>query len=472
MSTEVVMRPDPNLRDSNVAPLDAQLKKIDAELQVLKKRINAKPKVASDEDQERKTVQTAIAKIIKEQSSIRGKRVELQNTIKGLEASTKRMTLEVSNRLGNKNGSATMEEVKLKIDEISRQLASKELTLVGERELQLEKNSLLKLRTVLVFVEPIKKSIGNEEVKITALKDQFSKLNLRDVTGRLETEMKKLSEIQNKAAIGINRRQALFIKRALLYKQRDQVYNDIRTIRNDFDKEFRAYVKKNDEEALEREQANKLRQLLKEKEEKLAILQIKLSEASLPAYATEISNIQSCLLALDPTYDMPTKKVFEINDSTLNVQNNVKVRIPVQNDDLEPAESVYQEEHHSTAPSKSRKFKKIEESSSTESLTPESNKFTLDPTLISSLAELDVTVPINIQQVKRSIMELKTKLEKYTSGQDNVTLKNISIVEVQIQKVIDEYAQREEDIKKIVTQTKNSTRSKSKRTARVVNKEI
>ena len=215
-----------------------------------------------------------------------------------------------------------------------------------------------------------------------------------------------------------------------MYKKRDEVYSQIRKIRADFDNEFKAFKNKLEKQRLKREEEEKLSKVLEEKDAKLGKLQEKLTHARIPAFTYEIEAIENTLVILDPTFEKPKKNVLQEleNGAAEPVMSNA----PVNNDGLVLVEKK-DDSYNRVAPSKSKKHKKksqsAKEPSSQNLFTKVDGKITLEPTLIATLAELDVTVPITQDDVATSVEQLKKKLEEFKSNQDEQTEKNIKAVE-------------------------------------------
>lgn len=439
MSQARIKRPDVSVRDKKLEVYNTQLKKIDGEIAILRKQIEQN-QISDVTQNERKKLQEKTREIIRTQADLKSRRNAVHDRIKQLDANMKRKTGEINEKLGRKAKYSTTAEVKQRINEIEEAISSGDLTLVDEKRLVKEMQALNKLNKDLVAVEPVKKSIDNDKQQIASLKEELSQLNPREVSDKFEQTQEKLNSLQSKTQGIYDKRQTLFTKRTALYKKRDEIYAQIRKIRADFDGEFKSYKQKLEKERMKREEDQKLSKLLEEKDAKLGKLQERLTHAKLPAFSSEIGAIESALLVLDPTYEKPQRKLFD--DDKKPAQPAKKV----EDADLVPINK--KEDFSNTEPSKSKKLKKKQQSQQANGSSANSNhEFTLEPTLIAALAELEVTVPITQEQVGTTVSQLKEKMESYTSKQDEQTEKNIEQVEKQISQLEIDYSEREKQVK-------------------------
>lgn len=438
-------RPDVGVRDKKLETLNAQLKKIDNEVAILRKQIDQN-QVGDSTQQERKKLQEQTREIIKTQADLKSRRNAIHDNIKQLDGHIKRKTAEINDKLGRKAKYSTPGEVKQRISEIEDQISSGDLSLIQEKLLVKEMQSLNKLNKDLVAIEPIKKSVDQDKIKIAELKEELNQLNPKEVSAKFEQTQEKLNSLQSKTQGVYDKRQVLFNKRSALYKKRDEIYAEIRKIRADFDNEFKSFKQKLEKERLKREEDQKLSKLLEEKDVAVGDVQERLNHAKLPAFTYEIEAIENALTVLDPTYEKPKKNIFGDEVKTngpqpaKKVEDNGLVMVTKKTDDI----------FSNTAPSKSKKHKKKNQSNGQKASITESadGKFSLEPTLIATLAELDVTVPISKEEIATAVEQLKKKHEDFLSKQDEQTDQNIAAVEKELKDLELDFAKREEQIKK------------------------
>ncbi|SCW03438.1 LAFE_0G10418g1_1 [Lachancea fermentati] len=433
-----IKRPDVGVRDKKLEVLNAQLKKIDTEVQAIRKQIDQN-QVSSGAQDERSKLQQQLRDIIKTQSDLKSRRQAIHDKIKELDNALKRKKGEIAAKVGSKAQYQSVDDIKARLSEIDRDISSGDLSLVQEKLLVKEMQALNKLTRDFQAVEPVKKSMDKDRETINALKQELNELNPREVSAKFEATQKKLNDLQGKNQVVYDKRQTLFNKRSALYKKRDEVYAQITQIRSDFDNEFQAFRSKLEKERLKREEEQKLSKLLEEKDNAMGKLQEKLTHARQPAFTFEIEAIENVLCVLDPTYVKPAKHVLDVPATASTPKAQIR---KVEADDLVPIVKE-KEEFFSTTP-KSKKNKKKNASSASAA----SSKFSLEPTMIATLAELDVTVPLGKEDVPKTVEQLKAKHEEFLSKQDEQTEKNIAAAEEDLKKLELEYAQKEEQVKK------------------------
>ncbi|CCE61960.1 hypothetical protein TPHA_0B02880 [Tetrapisispora phaffii CBS 4417] len=420
-----IKRPDVAVRDRKLDTLNVQLKKIDNEIAILKKQID-QTQVNDVQQDERNKLNTKTKEIIKTQAELKTKRNAIFENIKLLDSQIKRKTAEIDEKLGsssaakkNKSRYNSAADIKLRLVEIDEAISSGELSLVEEKLLVKESQQLNKLQKDLSLVEPIKKSIEEDRSKIAEMKEELNAMNPKELSSQFDEAQKQLNALHEKTQGVYDKRNTLFNKRSLLYNKRDEIYQQIRKIRQDFDNEFKAFRSKLENERLKREEDEKLSKIIEEKEEKLSKLQDKLLHAKQPAFTFEIEAIENSLTVLDPSYVKPKKEIFE-QESSLATSAPVR---KVEND-LVPIKKENDDIFYNTVPSKSKKFKKKNQNKQAQAATLSADgKFSLEPTLIATLAELDVTVPISQDDVSKTIEQLKKKHEDFVARQDEQTEK-------------------------------------------------
>ncbi|CAR22691.1 Bfr1p [Lachancea thermotolerans CBS 6340] len=435
-----VKRPDVGARDKKLDVLKSQLKKIDTEIASLRKQIDQQ-QVASGAQDQRSQLQNELRGIIKTQSDLKSRRQAIHDQVKALDAELKRKKTQIGAKVGGKSQYQSVDDIEARKRAIDADISSGELSLVEEKLLVKELQSLNKLARDLQAIEPIRKSMEDDKSRIAALKQELNELNPKEVSGKFETTQKKLNDLQSKNQTLYDKRQTLFNKRSALYKKRDEVYAQISQIRSDFDNEFKAFKHKLEKERLKREEEQKLSKLLEEKDAVVGKLQEKLTHARQPAFTYEIGAIENVLCVLDPSYVKPAKHTLEVPADSNVAKAPVR---KVEADDLVPI--VKEKEEFFAMGTKSKKNKKKQGSSSQSPAS--SGKFSLEPTMIATLAELDVTVPLNKEEVPKTIEQLRAKHEDFTARQDEQTEKNIAEAEAKLKELDLEYAKKEENVRK------------------------
>ncbi|SCV05740.1 LANO_0H14136g1_1 [Lachancea nothofagi CBS 11611] len=455
--TSNIKRPDVGTRDKKLDVLKTQLKKIDTEVQAIRKQIDQQQAGGNGQDQ-RQVLQNELREIIKTQSDLKSRRQAIHDQIKALDSELKRKKAQIGTKTGGKGQYQSTEDIAARKQTIDSEISSGDLSLVEEKLMVKEMQALNKLQRDLQAIEPVRKSMDDDRAAIAALKQELNDLNPKDVSNKFETTQQKLNEVQSKNQTVYDKRQTLFNKRSALYKKRDEVYSQITQIRSDFDNEFKSFKLKLDKERLKREEDQKLSKLLEEKDAVVGKLQEKLLHARQPAFTYEIGAIENVLCVLDPTYVKPAKHQLEVPaDSTAVTKLTVR---KVEADDLVPI-VIEKAESFFSGGSKSKKNKK-KQASPSNSATASNGKFSLEPTMIATLAELDVSVPLNKDEVPKTIEQLNAKHEDFVSRQEEQTEKNIASAEAKLKELDLEFSKKEEAVKAELEQKRVKEQEESK----------
>lgn len=428
-----IKKPDVGARDKKLEPLNVQLKKIDQDIALIRQQID-NTDFSEGAKSSKEKLQTELKEIIKTQSDLKNKRQQIHDQIKFLDGQIRRKSGEINDLVGKNKRFQNVGQIKQRLAEIDDEIASGDLSLVEERLRVKEMQNLHKLSKDFQVVEPIRKSIEEERAQIDELKKQLNELNPRDVATKFETVQAQINELNSKNQVVYDKRKTLMAKRSALYNKREEIYAQIRKIRGDFDNEFKNFKKKMDEERLKREEDEKLSKILEEKDEKVGKLKENLNNAKKPAFTFELEAIENALTVLDPTYVKPSHSIFE-NDSTAS-QTATPAKA-VNSEGLVPIVKKKEEFFSGSAVSKSKKHKKKNQST----------KFSLEPSMIALLAELDIKVPLSKEDVPATVEQLKAKHEELTAKQPEATEKNIAEAEEKLKKLELEYEAKEQKVK-------------------------
>lgn len=430
-----IQKPDVTVRDKKLEPLNVQLKKIDQELSLIKQQID-NTDFSKDAKNSKEKLQGELKEVIKTQSDLKAKRQQIHDQIKFLDAQIKRKSGEINDLVGKNKKFQNVGQIKQRLAEIDDEIASGDLSLVEERLRVKEMQSLHKLSKDFQVVEPIRKSIEEEKEQIDALKKELNASNPKEVAAKFETIQGQINNLNSKNQVVYDKRKTLITKRSALYNKRDEIYTQIRKIRGDFDNEFKSFKKKLDEQRLKREEDEKLSKILEDKEEKVGKLQERLNHAKQPAFTFELESIENMLTVLDPTYVKPVKNVLGIDFGSTSQQTATPTKT-VDSEGLVPIVKEREGFFSASTASKSKKHKKK----------AQSTKFSLEPSMIALLAELDIRVPLSKDDVPATVEQLKAKHEDLTAKQPEATEKNIAEAEEQLKKLNLEYEAKEQKVK-------------------------
>lgn len=445
-----IPKPDVSVRDKKLELLNNQLKKLNLEIDSVRGKIDKS--MNSSDNTKRTELTDKLKEIIKVQSDLKQKRNGVFDSLKNLDANLKRKQAEIDSKLNgvslNKKFQS-IDDINNRLEQIEQDMSTGDLSIVEEKILVKEMASLNKLKKNFVLVQPIKVEIDQLKIEISNLKNQLNtELNSKAVSQEFEKTNNELNELRSSQSTEQNAKNLLFNKRAALYAKRDEIYSKIKTIREDFENEYASFKLKLEQEKVKRNEENKLNKLLEQKETDLSKLNEKLIHAKNPAFQQELSSIENVLLVLDPSYEKPKpKSLFPTNTTTTTTSTTTTTNTPGK---LTPIVSKKFESTIVVGGGKKGKKNKHAGASSTSSSSTAGGKFSLEPSLIGILSELDVDIPITQDQVAKTVEQLKAKHKEYEEHQDEQTEINIKAVQDKIEQVKKAYDTKEEEIKQQV----------------------
>ncbi|OBA22223.1 hypothetical protein METBIDRAFT_86849 [Metschnikowia bicuspidata var. bicuspidata NRRL YB-4993] len=415
-----IKRPDDKALKERIDVLRTEIKTLDQNNVEINAQIE-KAVLDSGVAEKKKTLQANLKDIIAKQGKLKQERNTIQEQIKNVDVNLKRKIAEIQ-KLTAKNNFKSTSEIDARIKSLDDLVGSGSLILAEERKYIKEMSSLRKLRKDFTEVEKQQVAIDNDKGKIAELKQKLASVGNKEVQKQFEETQKELDVIYDSNKSLYNKRSELIAKRNANSKSKDEKYNEIRTLKADFDAEFAKFKanlaaeqKKRDEETKSEREAEKKAKLKERAESRLA-------EASVPAFSKEINEIESLLSYFDPSYVKPqSNAVAEATKPTLESRNNIRsVEMPSDVIVLKKEQQVFFEG------SKSKKTKKK---------TQKKRNFTVDSDVILSLTNLSIPLPTTTDEVPSTIIILKETMSALRDKQEEQTKLNIEKARKEIEKL-------------------------------------
>lgn len=420
-------RPDDLAMNQSIESLRLDISKLDSSTNELSAQIDKlilDPKTTA----KRNALQAEIKEIISKQGGLKQERSAIQEQIKAVDADMKRRVADI-NKIVAKNNYKSAAEIDVRIQQLDDLVGTGNLMLADERRYIKEMSSLRKLRKDFSEVEKQQKFVDDDKAKIAQLKKKLSSVGNKEIQDRFEVVQKELNGIQVSNKAMFDKKADLFKKRAALRKEKDNKFNDIRKLRDDYGAELTKFKAALAEEQKKREEEFQSQRTEQKKAKKKEAAERVLAEASVPAFTKEINEIHNLLAHFDPTYVRPkTNPVIDATKSAFETKSNVRqVEMP---DDVV---IIKKERQFFFEGSKIKKNKKK---------APKSKNFTVDSEVILSLSDLAIPLPSKSEDVSETIKILKETLEALEAKQDEQTTLNIErartrIAELEAQDVDD-----------------------------------
>lgn len=418
-----IKSPDTAARDEQLAKINAEIKQKDSLLTEIKAQIAkavTDPKVSN----ERKELIEQLKELRKTQGDLKNKRTVIQAKIKEVDSALKRKIGDAQ-ATTSKYSFKSVGEIDARVQKHEDEIASGSLALVDERRLVKEISNLRKVRKDFAGLESQQRAIDADKAKISELKKELGAFNSKETSEKFDSLQKQLDELSVSNKSITDKRDDLFKKRNALQKEKDVLYAEIKRIRDEFDQQFKAFKKALEEERKRVAEEEASHKAEKAKSERKVKLEKELTEASKPAFEHEISTIHTLLTYFDPSY---VKPVEEFGFNTTGASKAARVVT-----DTADYEVIKKDDEVFFAGSKSKKNKQKKTQ----------KKFTLEPELISQLADLDLALPTSQELVPALVEELKTKLGKFTAVQKETTEKNVASAKAKIAKLEEKWAKED-----------------------------
>ncbi|CCH41126.1 Nuclear segregation protein BFR1 [Wickerhamomyces ciferrii] len=421
--------PDNKARDEIINKLNKEIKAKDLTLNEIKAQISkttTDPKI----NEERKNLIGELNELKKTQADFKGKRDLINSKIKEVDSQLKKKISEVQSVTSKHNYKST-NDIDNEIKKLEDQISSGDLKLVEERLAIKNITQLRKLRKDFNGIQSQQKLIDQDKEKISNLKKELSSLNSKEVSAKFESIQKQLDELSLSNKSVNDKRQSLYDQRNKLQKEKDVLYNSIRKTRSDYDDQYKKFKKALQDEKIRVATEEAKLKSEKDKAERSSTKAKILSEASKPAFTEEIKTVESLLTFFDPTF-VKSKTNDALQSKTFITERKGRV-IEQLDDDLIIKKEETPFFAGSNGSSKGKKGKK----------SAAAKKFTLEPTIITQLGDLEISLPTSQDDVSKTIESLKLKLDEYLKTQDEVTAKNIESAKLEISKLESKWSKQD-----------------------------
>lgn len=402
--------PDVGLRDKQLAQVNAKIASIDSELAKIQIEWKKVQGLNSNGDGYKSLI-SKLNELRSKQSTLKVEKQTTHSKIKDSEASLKSKIANIQSITNSKLGNfKSIQDIDSKINSNEDLISNSTLTLVQEKSLLKENSNLRKLRKEFSNLQINQNSIDEEKSKINELKSKLTEINsnFKKINAEYDSIQSELNSVTKSNNDNKSNKNLIFKKREELFKEKDSQYEKINKIRSEFKAAYDNFRVK--EAAAKKEKA---------KEEAKLSLQVELANASKPAFAREIGLIHALLSYFDKTYVKPSNEasVLPKADSSIDTKKVGRV-IEAIDDDLiiKKSDEVFiQSSLNKKKHSKSK-----------------AKKFSVDPSVVSQLNELNISLPLNEDDYPKVVEDLKSKLASFIENEESERLKRIASVQKKI----------------------------------------
>lgn len=427
-----IKRPDDKAVNQDINALREEIKKLDLTSNEINAQID-KTVLDPQTAERRKSLQAEMKEIILKQGNLKQERNSIQEQIKNVDTNLKRKIADIQ-KLTAKNNFKSAPEIDARVNYLDELIGAGNLKLADERRFVKEMTSLRKLRKDFAEVEKQQEAIDKDKLKIADLKKKLALVGNKEVQQQFERIQKELDTINESNKSIYNKRTELINKRNELKKSKDAKYDQIRKLRAEFDAEFTKFKKALAEEQKKRDEEYKAQQAEQKQAKLKEVAELKLAEASIPAFTHEINEIHTLLAYFDPSYVKP--QVNPVVEATKS-ESSIDQKFPTARQVEMPSDVVIlkKEQQSFFEGSKHKKNKKK---------APKTKNFTVDSDVIISLTELSIPLPTKSDDVPGTIEILKETLTALQEKQEQQTSVNIEKAKAEIAKLEAEDAESED----------------------------
>ncbi|VEU21933.1 DEKNAAC102948 [Brettanomyces naardenensis] len=418
-----IKSPDFKARDAKVTEIRSSIKQIDEELAKINKdiEVTVTPKPVQEK---RKALTSELGGVIRVQSELKKKRALINDQIKAVNLSLKKKIATIQTKT-SKHSFKSGEDIDKKIKSLEDLIDTGTLKIVDERRNIKEISSLRRIRKDFSSIQDEQKLIDEDKAKIAELRKSLGDANNKEAQEEFEKVTKELDDLSVETKGIQKKRDELFSSRRELYKKKDGLYDELRSVKQDYDNQFKKFKQELENEKKKREEEEKEFKLNARKEELEAQIVKIQDSAKQPANSKEITTVESLLIHFDPSY-VKTLSNSEVNstDDKLNSHHKQsKVEMPAN------AVLFKKEPENFFVGTKSKKGKKHNNNKK------KSTKFVLEPVLISELSSLGIPLPASQEDSDKTVELLKAKLNEFKEGQDDKTKANIAAGEDKVKEL-------------------------------------
>lgn len=435
-----IKRPDDNQLKASIENLRKEIKQLDLTSTELTNQIN-KHQIDKKVLDERNELTNQLKSLISKQGNFKQERASINDQIKLIDNQMKKKISEIQ-LATSKNNFKTVGEIDQRIQSLDNLIDSGNLKLADERRYVKEMSALRKLRKDFGSIEKIQISVDQDKIKISDLKKKLSSAQNKELNAQFESIQKRLDEINSSNKSVIAKRNELYDKRNAIKKQKDAKYEEIRTLKADFDKQMDKFRKTLAEEREKRQQEEKAQAELEKQQKRKEMAEQQLAEASVPAFTKEIDSIHNLLAYFDPTYVKPAKSLNKDSKSVPSSTSNQARKIEMPEDFV-----VLKKEQETFVAPQNKKSSKSKKS--------KAKSFTVDPDIIVALSDLSIQFPAKQEEVSQTVDILKETLTALEDKQEEQTKINIEKAKARIAQLEKEAEEEDKKAEESVEASEN-----------------
>ena len=380
------------------------------------------PRAANGEDQPKDRFQV----LVDEQKSIRDKQKEnkaSKGSVQDKSARNEENIKKLMNdrkEMGSRAGFKSLNELESQIKSLEARVDSGKMAVVDEKKTLEEVRNHKRQRKTFEEMDNIQKKIDQLRLENGDLRKSFDNPEARALSDKYEANQKELDSIKAERATSRKGKDSIKAEADKAYAEKQTAYDNLKKLRDAHWTQRRAFKAQQDEVYNARRERQKTERDAYEKDKRRKVADIRLEEASAPAFGEEIHTAETLIKYFDPSYS--TAEV-----STDPGKFAASAQRTVDEDkfkDMKPLKKE-EEDFFTGGGGKKKKGKKVSSK----------GDFQIGLDIIESCAKVGIDPPSSKDGVPAVVESLKKKVDAWKSDQKAQTEKNIAKAKGEIEKL-------------------------------------
>lgn len=409
-----VTRPDKEAFQLKLTELEKELKVKEKEVEKARNDVkHALGKGQSKQNFNHDVLRAELDQIRAKQANLKTDRNKVQAEIRTIDERIKKNVKDLQNKRAKANF-RSVDEIDAHIKQLKAAVDSGNLKLVEERQTLNEISNLNKLRKNFYTFGEAQTEIDQDKAKLAALRKSLNDPEVQALSDRYKEITAELDASRAQQQEAYKNRSSLFDKRTAAEKARNDVYAQIKALKDEHYANVRAYREQSKADQKARIEREKAERASAEKEKKLREAREKVETASEPAFSSHIATAESLL------------KYFDTADKSAGQENGAE---ETKTWDLpENAKIIQKKDEHFFAGFGHKKNK-------AKGSNRKNDKLSMDLGIIEDLSLLNISVPASKDEIPTTVEKLKEKLQFYRDNEDRVTQERVERAKADLAKI-------------------------------------
>lgn len=385
-----------------------------------------------------------LQKVRDEQQSNREAKGGVINKIKQLDEQVKYKIKEMQ---ASRQGMSfkTVSEVDDRIASLENEIERGAMKLIDEKQALKDISKLRAVRKQLGAVSGQQSSIDTLKSQIDALRKSLDDPETKSLESATSKLQKELDALKLQSSDWYAKRQALYDEKQAMNEKRQQAYQNLKKIEDEYHTSRKAYQKYEREEREKRMERERAAQDEFYKQKRMKDAEKRMEEAKQPAYVAQIATCESLIRF----FEQSTKKSESKSEETKSDAKITKEK------EEEGVLFVRKDDNLFVGTNQKKKKSRKE---------PRESKWSLSVGILEDLRFINVDPPIAIDEVPQCLEKLQKKIEFFQENQEQATKENIAKA-IEKNEEIEQNAEKQAKQRRSDAEKRNQARQKNRNQA-------